>query len=99
MTDRYLADKNTLFSRLEAKPFFDSLTTTEKKYAHYMSRASFEGTRIIITQINPAALHIYDMILKIFTDKHGEMIDVDILFENRQVLFFIKPLDPYIYLV
>lgn len=82
-TDRYLADKNTLFARLEAKPFFDTLSLKEKKYAHFMSRAAFEGTRIIITQINPAAIRIYDMILKLFTNAKGSMIDIDRLFEIR----------------
>lgn len=83
LNERYFADKNTPFSNLEAKPFFESLSLKEKKYAHYMSRASFEGTRIIVTQTNPNALPIYDMILKTFTNEQGDMIQVDTLFNAR----------------
>jgi dipeptidyl-peptidase-3 len=80
---RYFADKNTPFSNLEAKPFFESLSIKEKHYAHFMSRAPFEGTRIIITQTNPDALPIYDMILHTFTNEQGEFIKVDSLFTAR----------------
>lgn len=83
LAERYLADKNTPFSNLEAKPFFETLSLKEKKYAHFMSRASFEGTRIIITQTNPKALPIYEMILKIFTNEQGDMIEVDSLHKTR----------------
>ncbi|KAI7847765.1 peptidase family M49-domain-containing protein [Circinella umbellata] len=75
---RYLADEHPPYSLLEAKPFFDSLSNREKHYAHYMSRASFEGTRIIIAQTNPNAIPIYDLILDIFKDKKtGGLIDVE----------------------
>lgn len=86
ISERYFADENTPFSRLEAKPFFETLSLKEKKYAHYMSRASFEGTRIIITQTNPNALPIYDMIIKTFSNEAGEMINSETLFQQRYVL-------------
>ncbi|ORZ10408.1 dipeptidyl peptidase III [Absidia repens] len=73
---KYLADQNAPFSLLEAKPFFNSLNNKEKTYAHYMSRAAFEGTRIIIAQTNPAAEAIYDLVLKVFSKKQGELADV-----------------------
>ncbi|KAI8139800.1 peptidase family M49-domain-containing protein [Fennellomyces sp. T-0311] len=83
---RYLADENPPYCRLEAKPFFDSLSNDEKHYAHYMSRASFEGTRVIIAQTNPNAIPIYDLILDIFRDKQtGGMIDVQQLADKSQV--------------
>ena len=83
LSHRYLADENSPFSRLEAKPFFESLSQKEKTYAHHMSRASFEGTRIIIAQTNPNAVAIYDMILKTFTSEQGGMVNPDTLFEQR----------------
>jgi dipeptidyl-peptidase-3 len=79
LPERYFADQATPFSRLEAKPFFETLSLKEKQYAHYMSRAAFEGTRIIITQTNPNALAIYDLILKSFSDDNGNMVHVDTL--------------------
>lgn len=83
LSQRYFADENSPFSRLEAKPFFDTLTLKEKKYAHYMSRAAFEGTRIIIEQTNPKAVAIYDMILKTFSNEAGNMVDAQTLLKNR----------------
>lgn len=83
LSHRYFADENAPFSRLEAKTFFDTLSLKEKKYAHYMSRAAFEGTRIIITQTNPNAVAIYDMILKTFSDANGDMINTKTLFKAR----------------
>ncbi|CAO3614928.1 unnamed protein product [Cunninghamella echinulata] len=51
INSRYLADEKVPFSRLEAKPFFDSLSNKEKLYAHSMSRAAFEGTQGQLTDI------------------------------------------------
>ncbi|KAF7722684.1 hypothetical protein EC973_002847 [Apophysomyces ossiformis] len=84
-TSRYLADERTPFSRLEARSFFESLTDKEQKYAHYMSRASFEGTRIIVTQTNPKAEDIYDLILNVFTNQQGQLIDVQELATKSNV--------------
>jgi dipeptidyl-peptidase-3 len=83
ISTRYFADENPPFSRLEARKFFDTLSDKEKKYAHYMSRASFEGTRIIITQTNPNAIGIYDLILELFTDEKGDMIHSNDLLQKR----------------
>lgn len=83
LSQRYFADENAPYSLLEAKPFFETLTPKEQKYAHFMSRAAFEGSRIIIDQTNPNALPIYDLILKVFTDKEGNMIDTDTLLKAR----------------
>ncbi|KAI8973368.1 dipeptidyl peptidase III [Mycotypha africana] len=77
--EQYFADEKIPFSRLEAKPFFENLTLKEKKYAHFMSRAAFEGTRIIIEQTNPRAMPIYDLIITLFSDEQGKMIDTNIL--------------------
>ncbi|KAI8883177.1 dipeptidyl peptidase III [Backusella circina FSU 941] len=85
ISTRYFADENPPFSRLEAKKFFDTLSDKEKKYAHYMSRASFQGTRIIITQTNPKAIGIYDLVLELFTDEKGDMIQSDRLLQKSQV--------------
>lgn len=83
LSERYFADENSPFSRLEAKPFFETLTLKEKKYAHYMSRAAFEGTRIIIAQTNPNAVAIYDMIIKTLSNEGGDMVDAQELLKTR----------------
>ncbi|KAI8092459.1 dipeptidyl peptidase III [Halteromyces radiatus] len=84
-TFRYLADLKAPFSILEAKPFFNSLDNIQKTYAHHMSRAAFEGTRIIITQTNPRAETIYDLILKIFSNKQGQLTDIQALQQRSEV--------------
>ncbi|CEG81408.1 hypothetical protein RMATCC62417_15617 [Rhizopus microsporus] len=75
LKEKYYAYASPPYCRLEAKPFFDTLTSKEKHYAHFISRASFEGTRVVITQTNPKALSIYDMIIKAFTNDQGDMIN------------------------
>ncbi|KAI9255230.1 peptidase family M49-domain-containing protein [Phascolomyces articulosus] len=83
---RFLADEFPPYSRLEAKPFFESLSNREKHYAHYMSRASFEGTRVIVAQTNPNAIPIYNLILDIFRDEEtGAFINVEQLGEKSGV--------------
>lgn len=83
LSKRYFVDESATYSLLEAKPFFETLSLQEKKYAHFMSRAAFEGSRILIDQTNPNALPIYDLILDIFTDEKGNMIETDTLFKAR----------------
>ncbi|KAL4893275.1 peptidase family M49-domain-containing protein [Aspergillus ambiguus] len=42
---------------------FDGLTSQEKRYAHYMAKAAWAGTRIILRQVSPEANGIFDLIL------------------------------------
>ncbi|KAI7862371.1 dipeptidyl-peptidase 3 [Spinellus fusiger] len=83
--NQYLADTKTPIYRLEARPFFETLTESEKRYAHFMSRAAFHGTRIAITQTNPEAEEIYDLILSIFTNQQEELVDLEQLAEKSGV--------------
>jgi hypothetical protein len=43
---QYLADDPPTVVPLAIKPHFEALNDKEKKYAHYISRAAFAGTRI-----------------------------------------------------
>jgi dipeptidyl-peptidase-3 len=43
---QYLADNPPTVVPLAIKPHFEALNDKEKRYAHYISRASFAGTRI-----------------------------------------------------
>ncbi|PLB54335.1 dipeptidyl peptidase [Aspergillus steynii IBT 23096] len=62
----YLADSPPTVVRLEVKSHFDSLTDVKlRKYAHYMSRAAFEGTRITLRQVSPESEPIYDLIISL----------------------------------
>ncbi|KAL2863061.1 dipeptidyl-peptidase III [Aspergillus lucknowensis] len=60
----YLADSPPTVVRLEIKHHFDNLKDKDlRKYAHYISRAAFEGTRVTLRQVSPESEPIYDLIL------------------------------------
>ncbi|KAL2816147.1 peptidase family M49-domain-containing protein [Aspergillus granulosus] len=60
----YLADSPPTVVRLEIKHHFDNLKDKNlRKYAHHISRAAFEGTRVTLRQVSPESEPIYDMIL------------------------------------
>ncbi|KAJ9660351.1 hypothetical protein H2198_002660, partial [Neophaeococcomyces mojaviensis] len=61
----YFADHPPTIVRLEIKPHFEALTQQQKQYAHHLSRASFSGQRIILAQISPESLPIYDLIISL----------------------------------
>jgi hypothetical protein len=49
---QYLADDPPTVVPLAIKPHFDALNDKEKKYAHYISRASFAGTRVNLRYVH-----------------------------------------------
>ncbi|OJJ44816.1 hypothetical protein ASPZODRAFT_121282 [Penicilliopsis zonata CBS 506.65] len=69
----YLADSPPSVVKLEIKSHFDNLKDGKsRKYAHYMSRAAFEGTRITLRQVSPEAEPIYDLILVLYQACGGD---------------------------
>lgn len=61
----YLADHKPPVIMLSAKSYFDQLTEKEKLYAHYMSKASHAGTRVVLRQVSHESEGIFDLIMKI----------------------------------
>ncbi|KAG2177685.1 hypothetical protein INT44_008199 [Umbelopsis vinacea] len=84
-TSTLLADRQAAVARLEAKTFFEQLSKNEKLYAHYMAKASFAGSRIILAQTNPHGPEIFDLIQSVFTTKDGRMVDIDQLQKDSGV--------------
>ncbi|PWY86307.1 dipeptidyl peptidase [Aspergillus heteromorphus CBS 117.55] len=73
----YLADSPPTVVRLEVKPHFDNLKDPKlRKYAHYLSRAAFEGTRITLRQVSPESEPIYDLILELHRACDGDWNDL-----------------------
>ncbi|PLN76909.1 dipeptidyl peptidase [Aspergillus taichungensis] len=69
----YLADSPPTVVRLEVKHHFDGLKDEKlRKYAHYMSRAAFEGTRITLRQVSPESEPIYDFIIALYKSCNGD---------------------------
>ncbi|KAI9668386.1 MAG: hypothetical protein M1831_001140 [Alyxoria varia] len=57
--------------RLAIHDAFQSLTKREKLYAHYMSRAAWQGARIILRQVSQEAPDIYELILDLYKACEG----------------------------
>ncbi|KAK2776132.1 hypothetical protein FQN53_002863 [Emmonsiellopsis sp. PD_33] len=70
---QYLADSPPTVVRLEIKPHFDALKEEkQKRYAHFISRAAFLGTRITLRQVSPESEPIYDLILSLYRACNGD---------------------------
>lgn len=69
---QYLADAPPSVVKLEIEKHFDALTDRQKRYAHFVSRASFQGTRIVARQISPESEPIFDFILALHKSSEGD---------------------------
>ncbi|UKZ47253.1 hypothetical protein TrVGV298_001470 [Trichoderma virens] len=58
--------------QLKIKTVFDSLNKREKLYAHYLARAAWHGSRIIMRQVSPESPDIFDFIMDLFHACNGE---------------------------
>ncbi|XXH00202.1 hypothetical protein Hte_006544 [Hypoxylon texense] len=58
--------------KLSVAPLFDGLSEREKRYSHYMSRAAWSGTRIILRQVSPESPAIFDFILELYRSCGGD---------------------------
>ncbi|KAH8675836.1 putative dipeptidylpeptidase III [Xylariales sp. PMI_506] len=68
----YLADAPPSVVRLEIEKHFNALSDKQKRYAHFISRASFAGTRIVLRQVSPESEAIYDFILALHKSTSGD---------------------------
>ena len=64
-----LCDTQLPLTRLIVSHHFDTLSEKEKKYAHYISKASWFGSKILASTLSPESLPLVDMILDVFTSK------------------------------
>lgn len=44
---------------------FDRLSDRQKLYSHHLTRAAWQGSRIIMRQVSPEAIGIFDFIMNI----------------------------------
>lgn len=72
LRSHYLADHPPTVVRLEIAPHFAALSPKQKRYAHHLSRASFNGTRVTLAQVSPESPVIYDLILALNRACGGE---------------------------
>ncbi|KAL2139338.1 hypothetical protein VTI28DRAFT_5326 [Corynascus sepedonium] len=69
---QYLADAPPSVVRLEIEKHFTPLSDKQKRYAHFISKASFAGNRIVLRQVSPESEHIYDFILALHKTAGGD---------------------------
>ena len=71
-TSQYLADHPPTVVPLEIEPHFQALNKQQKQYAHHLSRASFAGQRVVLAQVSPESIPIYDLILTLHKACKGD---------------------------
>ncbi|KAJ3082453.1 hypothetical protein HK102_001668 [Quaeritorhiza haematococci] len=88
----YLCDTDIPVCQLEVKKHFETLTDKEKLYAHFISRASWHGQKILSHQLSEESPLIYELLLEIFTDHspktpsaHPTLRDLDALFTQSGI--------------
>ncbi|KAL2182713.1 dipeptidyl-peptidase III [Thermothelomyces heterothallicus CBS 203.75] len=69
---QYLADAPPSVVRLEIEKHFNALSDKQKRYAHFISKASFAGNRIVLRQVSPESENIYDFILALYRTAGGD---------------------------
>ncbi|KAK4128385.1 dipeptidyl-peptidase III [Parathielavia appendiculata] len=69
---QYQADAPPSVVRLEIEKHFSALSDKQKRYSHFISKASFAGTRIVLRQVSPESEHIYDFILALHKAAGGD---------------------------
>ncbi len=52
--------------QLKVKTIFDALDKRDKLYAHYLARAAWHGSRIIMRQVSPESPGIFDFIMDLY---------------------------------
>ncbi|GCE98094.1 hypothetical protein ZYGM_000674 [Zygosaccharomyces mellis] len=70
-----VADHDAPVSMLSVRDYFPQLTKKEQLYAHYMSKASHAGTRIVLRQVSKESESIYDTLLYIHSQLNGNYPD------------------------
>lgn len=68
----FLADNPPAVVRLEIGNHFDALSEKHARYAHYISKASFAGFRIVLRQCSPESEHIFDFIIALHNTANGD---------------------------
>lgn len=68
----YLADSPPNVVRLEIAKHFEALTDKQKRYAHFISKASFTGQRITLRQVSPESEPIFDFIIALHKSSNGD---------------------------
>nr|POE54250.1 putative dipeptidyl peptidase 3 [Quercus suber] len=72
MSESYHPRVGATVHQLRVKPVFDALTPREKLYAHYLARAAWHGSRIVMRQVSSESTAIFDFILNLYKACDGQ---------------------------
>lgn len=75
--------------QLEIKAIFDALEPREKLYAHYTARAVWHGSRIIMRQVSPESIDIFEFITDLYHACGGDWGVLTNNIEPRQLEAFL----------
>lgn len=70
--EQYYADSPPTISQLKIEPHFSNLEDKEKWYAHYISKASWLGTRIVLRQVSAESEKLFDIIVGLYKAVDGD---------------------------
>jgi dipeptidyl-peptidase-3 len=70
--DVYLADSPPTVVQLQIEKHFNALDDKQKRYAHFISKAAFAGSRIVLRQVSPESEAIYDLIVALHRACDGD---------------------------
>ena len=68
MADFTIPNNAPVFN-LECKAAFDALEDKEKKYAHFLSQADYEGGLIVLVQTSPESVPIFLLFQRLFSEQ------------------------------
>ena len=78
-TSQFIIPNDVPFVNLECKTAFDGLTSKEKKYAHYIGKASWNGGLICLYQTSPESPLIFLLLQKLFKGQSLDQLKTDAL--------------------
>lgn len=76
---RVRIDLNTNVCNLNCSVAFQELTNTEKLYAHYLARASWQGSLIVFLQTSPESPIIFLLFQSLYSGQSISQLKADCL--------------------
>jgi hypothetical protein len=69
---QYYADSPPTISQLKIEPHFSNLTSKEKLYAHFISKAAHLGTRVTLRQVSAESEALFDIAVELYKSIDGD---------------------------
>lgn len=70
----YIIPNETPVCQLDAADAFKTLSEKEKKYSHYVAKASFDGALAVFLQVSPESAPIFYVLYRLFKSESVEQL-------------------------